>query len=175
MSSISSRHCTFVCQLSTNLPVSAVTSFVISPPVKEGKSEWQPGAARHEASALTTGHPPEASHLPVPALGGSFRIEAMGAVTSRWTAGSFFFFKSSKEDEDSSPPHLRIAVDMEGVCCLLWGHMSDQRHSGAAPEPPVSPDCRLVDGKQGQQVGTRQSGDKTKRSFRLKIQDGGTH
>ncbi|KAK5853375.1 hypothetical protein PBY51_007165 [Eleginops maclovinus] len=43
------------------------------------------------------------------------------------------------------------------------GHMSDQRHSGSAPEPPVSPDCRLVDGKQSQQVGTRQSTDK--RSF----------
>ncbi|KAK9531208.1 hypothetical protein VZT92_010649 [Zoarces viviparus] len=54
-------------------------------------------------------------------LAGHF-VSRPGAVTSRWDGWELLFvFKSSKEDEDSSPPHLRMAVDVEGVCCVSCG------------------------------------------------------
>ena len=58
---------------------------------------------------------------------------------------------------DTGLPHAIHSPRRVHVCCRSHEWSKTQR---ASPESPVSPDCRLGDGKQSQQVGTRQSRDK---------------
>lgn len=178
MSSISSRLCKFVCQLSTNLP----TSHSIICHFSLVKGNWlapsslqcqlracymkcccsqQVTHQRHLISQLwvsklctwfcaMVGHFIEARQCNLLLDGWAFWSNLQGQR----------IFPPPAYTVDTGLPHAIHSPRRVHVCCRSHEWSKTQR---ASPESPVSPDCRLGDGKQSQQVGTRQSRDK--RSF----------
>ena len=175
MSSISSRLCKFVCQLSTNLP----TSHSIICHFSMVKGSWlaprslqcqlracymkcccsqQVTHQRHLISQLwvskrcawlcaMVGHFIEARQCNLLLDGRAFWSNLQGQR----------IFLLPAYTVDTGLPHAIHSPRRVHVCCRSHEWSKTQR---ASPESPVSPDCRLGDGKQSQQVGTRQSRDK---------------
>ena len=79
---------------------------------------------------------------------------------TEWPRGGRPGDLKSQWGDEWRPPLRSSTVDTtyvlsssSGKCCGSHEWSKTQR---GGPEPPVSPDCRLDDGKQSQQVGTRQ-------------------